>query len=186
MSFFTVLLLALSVSADAFAVAVGAGISQKKIYTRQSLSMAFSFGFFQAIMPVIGFFAASLFSKQIMDYDHWIAFILLGYIGINMIQEWWQWTDTDEKKDIFSIRSLITLGIATSIDALAIGVSLTASTNTILVPAIIIGITTFILSFIGIEFGKKFGQHIGSRAEIIWGIILIGIGTNILMEHILR
>jgi manganese efflux pump family protein len=87
MSFFTIILLALSLSADAFAVAVGTGISQNKIQKRQSLSMAFSFGFFQAIMPIIGFFAASLFAKQIMDYDHWIAFVLLGYIGGNMAYE---------------------------------------------------------------------------------------------------
>lgn len=184
MSFFTIILLALSLSADAFAVAVGTGISQNKIQKKQSLSMAFSFGFFQAIMPIIGFFAASLFAKQIMDYDHWIAFVLLGYIGGNMAYEWWKPDDAEEKKDMFTLRSLITLGIATSIDALAIGVWLTASTDDIFVPAIFIGITTFILSFIGIEFGKKFGQKIGSRAEIIGGLILIGIGTNILIEHL--
>lgn len=185
MSFITVLLLAISLSADAFAVAVGTGISQKNIRIKQALLMAFSFWFFQALMPIIWFYLASLFASLITDYDHWIAFVLLGYIGVNMIYEGWKWGgNEEEKKDVFSLKSLIILGVATSIDALAVGISLTASTENIFYPALVIGIITFVASYIGLGFGKKFWHHIGSRSEIIGGLILIGIGTNILIEHI--
>lgn len=102
-----------------------------------------------------------------------------------MIYEGWKWADEEEeKKDVFSLKSLITLGIATSIDALAVGVSLTASTENIFYPALVIGIITFVASYIGLGFGKKFWHHIGSRSEIVGGLVLIGIGTNILIEHI--
>lgn len=186
MSFITVLLLALSLSADAFAVAVGTGISNKKITTKEATSMAFSFGFFQALMPIIWFYLASLFASIITSYDHWIAFLLLGGIGINMIIEGWNWEDEElgEKKNVFALKSLITLGVATSIDALAVGVSLTAATDNIWYPALMIGMITFVTSYIGLGFGKKFWHHIGSRSEIIGGLILVGIGINILIEHI--
>lgn len=186
MFFITLFFLALSLSADAFAVALGAGISQKSIKMMQALKMAFSFWFFQALMPIIGFFLASIFSKYITSYDHWIAFILLGYIGWNMIYEWWKWEDeVITEKNIFGLKSLITLGIATSIDALAVGVSLTASTKDIFFPALMIGVITFFISYLGVEFGKKWGKHVGSRSEIIGGLILIGIGTKILIEHLI-
>lgn len=186
MSLLTIFLLALSLSADAFAVAIATGISQQPVRTKQALSMAFSFGFFQAIMPIMGFLLASLFAKQIMSYDHWIAFILLAYIGGNMIYAGWQWADKGIiTKDVFLFRSLVTLGIATSIDALAVGVSLTGNTTDIYLPALIIGVMTFIISYIGLEFGKRWGFYIGSRSEMIWGLILIGIGTHIFIEHLI-
>ncbi len=186
MSFITLLFLALSLSADAFAVAVATGISQKSIKISEAIKMAFSFWFFQALMPIIGFFLASIFSEYITSYDHWIAFFLLWYIGWNMIYEWWKWNDeTIEEKNVFGLKSLITLGIATSIDALAVGVSLTASTQDILFPALMIGLVTFLFSYLGVEFGKKWGNHVGSRSEIIGGLILIGIGTKILIEHLI-
>jgi putative Mn2+ efflux pump MntP len=186
MAFLTLLLLAISLSADAFAVAVGTGISQRHIRSRDALQMAFSFGFFQAIMPIIGFAVASLFAEQIMDYDHWIAFLLLGYIGANMIHEWWSSeSEWGQERDVFSIRSLIVLGVATSIDALAVGVSLTASVTSIYFPALMIGVITFVLSWVGIEFGKKWWAKIWKNAEIVGGLILIGIGTKILIEHLI-
>ncbi|MFZ4461714.1 MAG: manganese efflux pump MntP family protein [Patescibacteria group bacterium] len=185
MVFLANLLLALSLAADAFAVAVGTGISQKKIQLKQALLMAGTFGFFQALMPVIGFVLASFFAKYITAYDHWIAFILLGYIGGNMIYAGWKGEEEDlPTKNVFTLKSLITLGIATSIDALAVGVSLTASTQDIWTPAITIGIVTFICSFIGVEFGKRFSAHIGSRAEIIGGCVLVSIGIKILCDHL--
>lgn len=185
MNFFQLILLSFSLSADAFAVAVGTGVSRKTILFRQALLMALCFGMFQAIMPIIGYSLASLFSQIITAYDHWIAFLLLGYLGGNMMYAGWKCSDDEEeKRDIFSLGSLITLGIATSIDALAVGVSLVATEKSIFFPAFIIGIITFVLSFIGVAFGKKFGKHIGSRAEILGGCILIGIGTKILIEHL--
>jgi putative Mn2+ efflux pump MntP len=186
MNFIQIFLLSVSLAADAFAVAVGAGISQKKILLKQALAMALCFGIFQAAMPIIGYTLASLFSDIIVNYDHWIAFILLGYIGWNMIYEWWKWDDEEkDAKNIFGLRSLCILWLATSIDALAVGVSLTATEKSIWPSAIMIGIVTFVLSFIGVEFGKRFGMHIGKKAEIIWWIILMGIGSNILYEHIM-
>ncbi len=186
MSFITLLLLALSLSADAFAVAVGTGISQEKIHKKQAIFMALTFGFFQALMPIIGFYLASLFAHSIINFDHWIAFILLGYIGGNMIREWWKNGDKNNiGKNIFSVRSLLVLGIATSIDALAIWISLIASTDNIFFPAALIGVVTFMTTYLGVNFGKKFAKHLGSRAEIIGWLVLIGIGTKILIEHLM-
>ncbi len=186
MSIVTIFLLSFSLAADAFAVAIWAGIIHKKVNIRESISMAFSFGFFQALMPILWFLLASIFAKQIMEYDHWIAFFLLGYIGWNMISAWYS-KDEDQKldKNIFWIKSLLILGIATSIDALAVGVSLTASTDDIYIPAMTIWVTTFVLSFIWVRFGSKFWDKIWSKAEIIGGAILIMIGTKILIEHLL-
>ncbi len=185
MNFFEISLLALSLSADAFAVAVGTGVTRQRILLWQALAMAVCFWFFQAFMPIIGFSLASAFSTLIQSYDHWIAFLLLGYLGINMSYAGWKWDDdTEDKRDVFSFWTLITLAVATSIDALAVGVSLVATEKSIIFPACIIGLITFILSFVGVEFGKKFGSHIGSRAEIVGGLILIGIGTKILIEHL--
>ncbi len=185
MNFLQLILLSFSLSADAFAVAVGTGVSRKHILLRQALAMALCFGVFQAIMPIFGYTLASIFATVISAYDHWIAFLLLGYLGGNMIYAGWKCDDDEEEtREVFSFWTLITLGIATSIDALAVGVSLVATEKSILFPAIIIGIITFLCSFIGVEFGKKFGKHIGSRAEILGGIILIGIGIKILVEHL--
>ena len=186
MSFVTLFLLSLSLSADAFAVAVGTGISQEKIQKKQAIFMAITFWGFQALMPIIGFYLASLFAHSIGNFDHWIAFILLGYIGGNMIREWLKnWDKDNIGKNIFSIRSLLVLGIATSIDALAVWISLIASTDSIFFPAILIGIVTFFMTYLGVNFGKKFAKHMWSRAEIIGWLVLIGIGTKILIEHLM-
>ncbi len=186
MSLFIIILIALSLSADAFAVAVGAGIVQKHLRQKDAWSMAISFGVFQALMPMIGFEAALFLPEAIKHYNFWIAFVILAYLGAKMAYEGWSGDDGGEKeKDIFGLQSLLILGIATSIDALAVGVSLTATTESILLPAVIIGIVTFILTYIGVYFGKSLGTHMGSRAEIIGGVVLIGIGCKILIEGIL-
>lgn len=185
MSYITLLLLAISVSADAFAVSISAGITEKKISQKQAISLAFTFGLFQAIMPIIGFYLTSLFEKSILHYDHWLAFFLLGYIWWNMIYQWWKWWEENIiEKNIFHFYSLIVLGIATSIDALAIGISLTATTPSIFFPAIVIWIFTFALSYIWVEFWKKLGKKVWSHSEIIGWLILLGIGTNILIQHL--
>jgi putative Mn2+ efflux pump MntP len=180
------ILLSLSLAADAFAVAIWAGITEKKNTLKKALLMAISFGVFQAVMPIIGFMGASLFSEIIKNYDHWIAFVLLWYLGVNMIYSWIKWEeDIQEIKNIFSWKSIITLSFATSIDALAVWVSLTATEdNSILLTALSIWLITFLLSFIWVEFWKKFWNHIGKNAEIAWWIILIFIGTKILISHI--
>lgn len=185
MSFITTLLLALSVSADAFAVAIWAWISHKHIKLTQALWMALSFWFFQAIMPIIGFQITTLFPDVIKNYDHWIAFLLLGYIWWNMMAAWFN-SNEEEKvdKNIFGFKSLLILGIATSIDALAVGASLTASTDNIYIPASIIWLVTFMTTFIGVKFGSKFSEKIGSRSEIVGWFILIVIGIKILIDHL--
>lgn len=183
MSILSLFFLALSLAADAFAVALGIWMSRQKILMRQALMMAWCFGIFQAIMPILGYSLASLFSEIIRDYDHWIAFILLGYIWGNMIYSGLKKEEESLEKDVFSLRSLLTLGIATSIDALAVWVSLTATEESIYFPALVIGIITFVASFIALESGKRLSDKLGSYAEVCGGAILIGIGINILIEH---
>lgn len=185
MSYITLLFLAISVSADAFAVSIGVGITEKRISQKQAFSLALTFGLFQAIMPIIGFFLASLFEKSISNYDHWLAFWLLGYIWWAMIFQWWKWwEDGIIGKNILALRSIIVLGIATSIDALAIGISLTATTPSIFFPALVIWIITFAVSYIWVEFWRKLGKKVGSHSEIIGWLVLIVIGTNILLQHL--
>lgn len=187
MNILTLLLLSTSLAADAFAVSVATGISEKKISLKNALKMSFSFGFFQAMMPILGFFLAGIFFVYIQNFTHWIAFFLLVYIGGNMIREGLNTDASEEKnKNTFSLRSILLLSIATSIDALAVGVSLRATTPDIWSPAIMIGMVTFFLSFLGIEFGKKWGTKIGKRAEIIGGSILILIGFKMLLDHFFR
>lgn len=187
MTSFTLIFLAFSLASDAFAVAIATGISEKKITLKNALKMSFWFWFFQAFMPIIWFFLAELFSEQISSYDHWIAFILLTCIGINLILSGWKASDTKqiESKNTFGWKTLFLLSLATSIDALAVWISLTASVSSIWTPALFIGVITFLLSFLGIEFGKKWGERIGNRAEIVGGCILIIIACNILREHML-
>ena len=187
MWFFTIILLALSLSADAFAVSLTAGVSEKQINSKQAIKMALSFWIFQAIMPIFWFLLASLFSSELLSYNYWIAFILLSYIWINMIKEGFVWWDESNKKwNIFALKSLITLWIATSIDALAVWVSLTATTQNIYIPALFIWIITFIVSYIWVEFWKKFSNTIWSKSEILGWLILIWIWINILINHFMN
>lgn len=149
--------------------------------------MATTFGVFQALMPLIGFQMALFLPAVIKEYNFSIAFIILTFLGGKMAYEGWQAENREEteKKDIFELRSLFMLGIATSIDALAVGVSLTATTESILLPALMIGVVTFILTYIGVYFGKSLGNRMGSSAEIIGGLVLIGIASKIFLEGIL-
>ena len=178
-------LLAISLAMDCFSVSITSGIILRRICMRTFLTMAFFFGLFQGVMPLIGWFGASRFFSLIENFDHWIAFVLLGIIGINMIRES---RDNDEDCDAcpdFSIRSMFMLAIATSIDALAIGISFAFLQVKIWSSASIIGITTFILSMIGLRIGNIFGCRYKSKAEFAGGVVLIIIGIKILAEHIL-
>ncbi len=183
MSFFSLLLIAFSLAMDAFAVSISAGFSSKKIHLRSVLLLALTFWVFQAIMPLIGWGWGLSIHGWIEPVDHWIAFLLLGGIGVNMIREAFS-ADDEEKKDYFSLHSLMTLGVATSIDALAVGISFSLIPVDITLAVVLIGLITFLLCFIWVYIGKKFGHTLWNKAEIIGGLILIGIGTKILTEHI--
>ncbi len=182
MSLFELFILAVSLSMDAFAVSVCKGLSLGKIKTKHMLIAGAWFGGFQALMPLIGYFMGSFFADLIVQYDHWIAFVLLAFIGGNMIKEAFE---KDEKVDgAMDIKSMLLLAIATSIDALAVGVTF-AFLKVQIVPAVsFIGIVTFIISAIGVKIGSLFGTKYKSKAELFGGIVLILIGLKILLEGI--
>lgn len=191
MGIIELLLIAVGLSMDAFAVSIGDGLSMKKSDTKAALAIAFSFGLFQALMPTAGYFLGSAFESVIKEFDHYIALIFLGFIGgkmifdgIKEIRAKKKGQDAEEKEFKLGFATLIIQAVATSIDALIVGVSFAALQDVnIWTAVLLIGIITFILSLIGIFFGKKFGQLLGSRAEIAGGIILVGIGLKVFIEH---
>lgn len=178
-------MIAVGLSMDAFAVSVCRGLKMPKLNLRQGFVIALFFGGFQAVMPLIGWLLGKQFEAYIIKIDHWIAFILLSIIGIKMIVEALRDDETVEnERDDFSIKELLILAIATSIDALAVGITF-AFLQVSIVPAVsFIGITTFILAFIGVIIGKAFGVKYKSKAEIAGGVILILIGLKILLDHL--
>ncbi len=167
---------------DAFAVAVGKGLSMKRLSLKNAGLVGFYFGFFQALMPVIGYFLGIGFKDYITSIDHWVAFILLGLIGANMIKE--AFGDEEDVNDDLSFKTMLILAIATSIDALAVGITFAFLQVNILYAALIIGVTTFVISVIGVKIGHVFGLKYKSKAEIAGGIILIAMGCKILLEHL--
>lgn len=183
-------LLAIGLAMDCFAVSIASGIIMKSIRLRPMLSMAFAFGFFQALMPLLGWIGASFFSHLIEDWDHWIAFAILVFLGGRMVCESFKDEECRHEFDPTNLNVLLTLAVATSIDALAVGISFafvgTYSISTILPPIGIIGLVSFVLSLAGLLFGICFGHGLARklRAELWGGIILIAIGTKILIEHI--
>lgn len=183
MSFITVLLIALGLSMDSLAVSLSGGMCLHSFCWRKSLKMAFVMGGFQGGMTWLGWLLGSRFSTYITSFDHWIAFVLLGYLGGKMIYESFQKKETSVIS--FSFKMLLTLGIATSIDALAVGISMAFLQTDIWYPAGIIALTTFLLSFCGVVCGFRFGQIKGLKVELLGGIILVAIGIKILIEHTL-
>lgn len=184
MSFWEILLLAVGVSMDAFAVSIGKGLSAKRASWREALIVGLWFGGFQALMPVIGYYLGISFADLVTKIDHWIAFGLLLVIGGNMIREALQ-TGEDKPADAsFAVKSMFVLAIATSIDALAVGVSFAFLRINLWSAILIIGLTTFAFSFVGLLIGKKVGSRFHSGAEILGGVILIAIGFKILIEHL--
>jgi putative Mn2+ efflux pump MntP len=182
MNFITILGIGVGLSMDALAVAVINGFVIKKLKIRHAFKMAFSFGFFQGLMPIIGWAAGLSFRKYIQSFDHWVAFSLLCFVGGKMIYE--SINCGKEKKDCLQFPALLALSIATSIDALAVGLSFSFLQVEIIIPALIIGVVTFIICFIGIYIGDKIGRFIGNKIELIGGLILIIIGIKILVEHL--
>jgi putative Mn2+ efflux pump MntP len=187
MDFITLILLALGLSADAFAVAVTNGMCSSKITKRHAFYTAITFGFFQALMPVLGFTLGRTFSDIVSRYQHWIALFLLGAIGINMLaeasKEWRNPEDACTTKSIFTPKNLIMQGIATSIDALAAGVSIAVLNINIFSAALTIGLITFLCCLVGVYIGKKFGSLLGLRARLIGGLVLISIGLKIFIQN---
>lgn len=180
------LLVAVGLSMDAFAVAVCKGLGMSKINYKRGLLIALFFGVFQALMPLIGWILGVQFEQYIVTFDHWIAFVLLGFIGGKMIIEAFEKEKEDECCDKFSIGELFVLAVATSIDALAVGITfaLIAPKPGIAVSVSLIGIITFALSFVGVIIGNKFGSKYKKWAELAGGIILCLMGLKILLEHL--
>ena len=178
-------LLAVGLSMDAFAVSVCKGLSMKYAAGKASLICGAWFGGFQAIMPLIGYFLGSLFASAIQAFDHWIAFILLALIGVNMIREAMSKEEENSGGDDLSVKTMFVMAVATSIDALAVGISLAMTGNVNIYMAVaFIGMVTFILSAIGVKVGSVFGSRFEKKAQIAGGVILIGLGIKILLEHL--
>ena len=177
------LLLALGVSMDAFAVSICKGLAMKKATVKAGLTCGIWFGGFQALMPIIGYFLGRSFALYVVEIDHWLAFGLLTLIGLNMIREA-IWGDDEAQDANFGFRTMLLMAIATSIDALAVGISMAFIGANIWISATVIGVVTLLLSAIGVYLGKMFGSRLGSKAGIVGGIILITIGIKILVEHL--
>ena len=179
-------LLAVGLSMDAFAVSVCKGLSTQKLTWKHYLTIGLWFGGFQALMPTIGYFLGSTFESYITSVDHWAAFVLLAIIGVNMIREGLRKDEPEEDQNAsFSFQTMLVLAVATSIDALAVGITFALLPGVNLPAAVsFIGATTFLLSTIGLKVGNVFGLKYKSRAEIAGGAILVLLGLKILLEHL--
>ncbi|MGN0660198.1 MAG: manganese efflux pump MntP family protein [Oscillospiraceae bacterium] len=182
MSFWELLAIAVGLSMDAFAVSVCKGLSLKKVSAGHCAAAGLYFGGFQALMPLIGFFLGKQFEALITSIDHWIAFALLAIIGGNMIKE--AFSKEEELNNSMGLKEMLPLAVATSIDALAVGIVFAFSDVNIFSAVGLIGLTTFLLSFAGIKIGNVFGSKYKSKAEILGGIVLILMGIKILLEHL--
>lgn len=187
MSLTTIILIALALAMDAFAVSLSTGVTMCKMHLRHAIRMAAFFGAFQAIMPILGWSVGRFAAEFIQRFDHWVAFLLLSVVGGKMIHEavWGITSESEEeKRDPHNVYILLTLAFATSIDAAAVGISLSFLKVAIIEPSVIIGVITFFVSLAGTYIGCKAGDIFGSKVEIAGGIVLIGIGTKILIEHL--
>lgn len=183
MSYLELFVIAVGLSMDAFAVSICKGLSVRRLRPRHNLICGLYFGGFQALMPVIGWLLGRQFESLIKSIDHWIAFALLVLIGANMIREAVK-NEEENLNDSFSPKTMLPLAVATSIDALAVGVTF-AFLDVSIVPAVsMIGATTFILSAVGVKIGNVFGAKYKSKAELVGGIVLVAMGVKILIEHL--
>ena len=185
MDLITILFIALSLAMDALAVSIANGMRSKTSGKGNALKMAVSFGSFQAFMPALGWMAGLSLSAIIAGVDHWIAFGLLGFIGCKMIYESTKMEGKTKEARNLTTSVLLILSIATSIDALAVGLSFAFLQVSIALPVIVIGTVTFALSFLGVSFGSRFGHLLENKIEIVGGLILIIIGVKILLEHLI-
>ncbi len=185
MSFFAIIVVALGLAADAFAVAVGVGFVLKQVAARQAFRLSFHFGFFQFIMPIVGWGLGTTIQRQIAGWDHWIAFALLAGIGGKMIYDSRGQREELRAADPTRGASLVVLSAATSIDAFGVGLSLAMLHTSIWLPSVIIGFVAAGMTVLGLHLGVRFGQLLGKRVEIGGGVVLIGIGVWILFKHIM-
>ena len=183
MGFVDIFLIGVALSMDAFAVSICKGLSVENVQPKHLLTAGVYFGGFQALMPLVGFLLGFKFESLIVSVDHWIAFVLLALIGGNMIKEALG-KDEPEHDASFSFKTMLPLAVATSIDALAVGISFAFLGVDIIEAAVLIGITTFVLSGVGVYVGNIFGAKYKSKAEIVGGAVLIFIGLKILLEHL--
>ena len=182
MNILELFILAVGLSMDAFAVSICKGLSLGKIQKKHMAIAGAWFGGFQALMPLIGYFAGRFFAEKLTQYDHWVAFILLLFIGGSMIKE--SLGEEEESNDTMDIKTMFLLAVATSIDALAVGVTFAFLHVNIVWAVTFIGCTTFVLSAVGVKVGNIFGMKYKSRAELAGGVILILMGVKILLEHL--
>ena len=184
MSFFELFIISVGLSADAFAVAICKGLPIKKVNVKNAGTVGLYFGAFQAAMPIIGYFLGVQFQDKIAAFDHWVAFVLLGFIGINMIRESLDNNEDDAgSSKCLDFKNMCILSIATSIDALAVGITFAFLQVNILPAASFIGFITFALSMVGVKIGNVFGTKYKSKAEFAGGLILVFMGLKILLEH---
>ena len=184
MGIIEIILLSIGLAMDAFAVSVCKGISMKKMDWKKACIIGLWFGVFQMLMPLLGYFLGSTFESVVTNIDHWIAFILLGVIGVNMIKESFS-TETENCNDNISFKTMFVLAVATSIDALAIGITFAFLQVNLIFALTSIGIITFVMSVIGTKIGNRFGIKYENTAELIGGVILVILGIKILLEHLL-
>ena len=184
MGFGELMLLAVGVSMDAFAVSICKGLAMKKATLKAGLTCGIWFGGFQALMPVIGFFLGMLFAEAIQAIDHWVAFVLLGIIGISMLREAFSKEEESHDADL-SVKTMFVMAVATSIDALAVGISLAMAGDVNIWAAIaLIGGFTCAFCTVGVKIGNIFGSKLEDKAQIAGGVILILLGVKILLEHL--
>lgn len=182
----TILGIAVALAMDAFAVAIATGVSLKRVSFRQTFRLSWHFGLFQAMMPILGWFFGSAVYEYVTKYAHWIAFVLLFLVGANMIREAFELEEAESaKRDATRGLTLVMLSIATSIDALAVGLSLSLINVSIIYPALVIGVVAGVFTIMGLQIGKKASQveKLSPIAEVIGAVVLWGIGLNILREN---
>lgn len=185
MGLITIIIIALALAMDAFAVSIVSGTTYRQLEVKHAFRMALFFGAFQAFMPLIGSLAGLTIRDHIAEYDHWVAFGLLAAVGGKMIYESFKIAPPDKNSNPASMVVLLFLSIATSIDALAVGITLSFLQVSIAVAVTIIGLITFVLSYLGVYIGKKAGHFFEGQIEAIGGLILIAIGIKILIEHLI-
>jgi putative Mn2+ efflux pump MntP len=179
-----VIAIAVGLAMDTFAVSIVTGAAYKQMHIRHTLRMAGFFGGFQAFMPVVGYLAGLSVRQYVSNFDHWIAFGILAAVGLKMIYESFKIKEERNTPNPANLAVVLVLAVATSIDALAVGITLSLVTHAIVLAVIIIGVVTFGLSFAGVYIGKKFGHFFESGIEAIGGLVLIGLGIKIVLQHV--